>query len=57
VSAKFGARPQWWRHWRLAMRLWFGCAQVSQWRLQGPNTWFVSLVRDIPPSVCLTVGF
>ncbi|XP_035693857.1 flavin-containing monooxygenase 5-like [Branchiostoma floridae] len=50
IAAQFGAKPQLWRHPRLAWRLLLGSCGSAQWRLQGPGKWerAAEVVRSVP---------
>ncbi|XP_019645034.1 PREDICTED: dimethylaniline monooxygenase [N-oxide-forming] 5-like [Branchiostoma belcheri] len=50
IAAQFGAKPQIWRHPRLAWRLLLGSCGAAQWRLQGPGRWdrAAEVVRSVP---------
>ncbi|XP_013414250.1 dimethylaniline monooxygenase [N-oxide-forming] 5-like [Lingula anatina] len=50
IAAKFGAKPQLWRHPTLAWRLLLSSCGASQWRLQGPNKWDKAAeeIRKVP---------
>ncbi|XP_071829130.1 flavin-containing monooxygenase 5-like [Apostichopus japonicus] len=39
IAARFGAKPQLWKHPRLAWRLLLGTCGSAQYRLQGPGKW------------------
>ncbi|KAJ8022293.1 Dimethylaniline monooxygenase [N-oxide-forming] 5 [Holothuria leucospilota] len=58
VSSMFGAKPQFWRHPRLAWRLLIGTCGAAQYRLQGPGKWSKAFdtVKSVPTTPFIEYG-
>ncbi|XP_038050022.1 flavin-containing monooxygenase 5-like isoform X2 [Patiria miniata] len=58
LAARFGAKPQLWRHPRLMWRLLIGSGGAAQWRLNGPGKWdgAPDTVRSVPVTGLMHYG-